>query len=60
MSLKKYSSWLLLALGALLVSGCANLDPEDREFYSRNILHPGMDADEKRFWYSGWRDPNEN
>lgn len=55
MNRKNVAHWLLVALGALLLAGCASsMDPEDKEFYSRNILHPGMDADEKKFWYSDW------
>ena len=50
-------NWIAIALGALLISGCAYMDPEEREFMSRNVLHPGMDADERAFWYSGWRKP---
>jgi PBP1b-binding outer membrane lipoprotein LpoB len=46
--------WLAILLGAFLLSGCAGMDPEDRDFYNRNIIHPGMDADEREFWYSRW------
>ncbi len=52
-------NWSAIALGALLLSGCANMDGEDREFYSRNVMHPGMDADERAFWYSGWWKPGQ-
>ncbi len=55
----KLKNGLIIILGALLLSGCAGMDPEDREFYSRNVLHPGMDADERDFWYTGWTNPNK-
>lgn len=55
----KLQKRLAVVLGALLLSGCAGMDPEEREFFTRDIVHPGMDADERAFWYSGWRKPGQ-
>jgi len=51
----KVARLLLVVIGlTTLLSGCSSWDAEDREFYHRNILHPGMDGDEREFWYGSW------
>ena len=52
----KMIHWLaILGLG-LLFAGCASMDAEERDFYTRGVVHPGVDAEDRAFWYD-WMKP---